>query len=62
MAAPPGPEQMLRVARMLEQDGDDVGAVLAYREVLLAGEEPTAAEARRRLELLLARVTTGTPA
>lgn len=35
--------------------GDHVGAVIAYRQVILAGEAATAAEARRRLEDLVGR-------
>jgi hypothetical protein len=37
----------LRVARLLEAHGDPIGAVLAYREVIRAGVEPAATEARR---------------
>jgi hypothetical protein len=51
-----GPEQLLRVGRMFEINGDAVGAALTYREVVLAGEPSTTAEAKRRLELLAQRV------
>ncbi len=56
-----GPEQLLRVGRMFEINGDAVGAAIAYREVVLAGEEATAAEAKRRLELLAQRAWPGQP-
>ena len=56
-----GPEQLLRVGRMFEINGDAVGAAITYREVVLAGEEVTAAEAKRRLELLAQRVWPGQP-
>jgi len=56
-----GPEQLLRVGRMFEINGDAVGAAIAYREVVLAGEEATAAEAKRRLELLALRAWPGQP-
>ena len=56
-----GPEQLLRVGRMFEINGDAVGAAIAYREVVLAGEETTAAEAKRRLELLAQRAWPSQP-
>jgi hypothetical protein len=40
------------VARLFEMNGDSVCAVMAYREVVLAGEPVTTAAARRRLEAL----------
>jgi len=43
------PEAMLCVGRLFELNGDRVGAVVAYREVVLAGAQPAADEARRRL-------------
>ena len=54
-----GPEQLLRVGRMFEINGDAVGAAIAYREVILAGEQTTVAEAKRRLELLAQRAWPG---
>ncbi|HWW09538.1 MAG TPA: hypothetical protein VNY76_04755 [Candidatus Acidoferrales bacterium] len=56
-----GPEQLLRVGRMFEINGDAIGAAIAYREVVLAGEEVTVAEAKRRLELLAQRAWPGRP-
>jgi hypothetical protein len=47
----------LRVARLLEAHGDAIGAVLAYREVIAAGVEPAATEARRCVALLARRVS-----
>lgn len=49
------PQQLLRVGRMFELNGDAVSAVVAYREVLVAGEERTALEARQRLEVIARR-------
>ena len=43
------PDQMLQVGRLFELNGDRIGAVVAYREVVLAGREPHAGEARTRL-------------
>mgnify|MGYP007135474225 CR=1 FL=1 len=40
---------MLQVGRLFELNGDRIGAVVAYREVVLAGREPHAGEARTRL-------------
>jgi hypothetical protein len=45
----------LRVARLLEAHGDAIGAVLAYREVIRAGVEPAATEARRSVAILARR-------
>lgn len=45
----------LRVARLLEAHGDAIGAVLAYREVICAGVEPAATEARRSVAMLARR-------
>ena len=56
-----GPEQLLRVGRMFEINGDAVGAAITYREVVLAGEQTTAAEAKRRLEVLARRTWPGQP-
>jgi hypothetical protein len=56
-----GPEQLLRVGRMFEINGDAVGAAITYREVILAGEQSTTAEAKRRLELLAQRAWPGQP-
>jgi len=47
----------LRVARLLEVHGDAIGAVLAYREVIRAGVEPAATEARRSVAVLARRAT-----
>lgn len=58
----PGPDQLLRLGRMLEQSGDPVSAVVAYREVILAGEEASSAEARRRLQHIVLRAWPGRPA
>lgn len=41
------------VGRIRELRGDHLGAVVAYRAVIMAGEPATAAEARRRLEVLV---------
>ena len=46
---------MLLIGRLREAGGDHVGAVIAYREVILAGDPVEAAEARRRLEELVGR-------
>ncbi|HEY6468510.1 MAG TPA: hypothetical protein VI434_01960 [Candidatus Dormibacteraeota bacterium] len=51
----------LRVARLLEAHGDALGAILAYREVICAGIEPAATEARRSVATL-ARRASATPA
>jgi hypothetical protein len=47
------PSRLLLVGRLRELSGDHVGAVVAYRQVILSGEPATAAEARRRLEALV---------
>ena len=57
-----GPAQLLRVGRMLEQTGDTISAVIAYREVVLAGDDDARAEARRRLQELMIRAWPGSPA
>ena len=49
--------EQLRVARLLEAHGDAIGAVLAYREVICAGIEPAAAEARRSVATLARRAS-----
>ncbi|HEX6539043.1 MAG TPA: hypothetical protein VF155_07685 [Candidatus Dormibacteraeota bacterium] len=54
-SAAPAPARLLLIGRLREMGGDHVGAVIAYREVILAGEAATAAEARRRLEDLVGR-------
>jgi hypothetical protein len=46
------PEHMLMVGRMFERSGDRIGAVVAYREVVLGGDRSAADEARRRLRLI----------
>ncbi|HYL70898.1 MAG TPA: hypothetical protein VEY89_06320 [Candidatus Dormibacteraeota bacterium] len=56
-----GGEQMLRVARMFELNGDAVGAALAYRHVILGGDERAAREAKQRLELLARRASPAQP-
>ena len=52
--------EQLRVARLLEEHGDAIGAVLAYREVICAGVEPAATEARRSVAVLARRATRAT--
>lgn len=52
---PVAPARLLLIGRLREMGGDHVGAVIAYRQVILAGEEATAAEARRRLQDLVGR-------
>jgi hypothetical protein len=47
--------EFLRLARLLEAHGDAIGAVLAYREVICAGVEPGATEARRSVAILARR-------
>lgn len=47
----------MRVARMFELNGDAVSAIMAYREVVLAADEPTAAEAKRRLAEIARRAS-----
>ncbi|MBV8528856.1 MAG: hypothetical protein JOZ75_11105 [Candidatus Dormibacteraeota bacterium] len=49
------PARLLVVGRLRELAGDHVGAVVAYRQVILAGDPAGAAEARRRLEALVVR-------
>ncbi len=46
------PHELLRIARLFELNGDRVSAVVAYREVVLAGEPCTAAAARLCLATL----------
>jgi len=46
----------MRVARMFELNGDAISAIFAYREVILAGEATSSAEARRRVEALARQV------
>ena len=41
-------QQLMRVARMFELNGDAVTAICVYREVILAGEETTSADAVSR--------------
>jgi len=55
-------QQLMRVARMFELNGDAVTAICVYREVILAGEETTSAEARRRVEELARRASPHRPA
>lgn len=55
------PTDLLRLGRVRELSGDAIGAVVVYREVVLAGEAEARAEAQRRLEALMARWT-GRPA
>jgi hypothetical protein len=52
---PTAATEHLRVARLLEAHGDAIGAVLAYREVICAGVEPAATEARRSIATLARR-------
>jgi hypothetical protein len=47
--------EYLRLARLLEAHGDPIGAILAYREVIRAGAEPAASEARRSVAVLARR-------
>ena len=47
--------EQLRIARLLDEHGDAIGAVLAYREVICAGIEPAATEARRSVAVLARR-------
>ncbi|HEY8672365.1 MAG TPA: hypothetical protein VIM76_01280 [Candidatus Dormibacteraeota bacterium] len=42
----------LRIARLLEDHGDAIGAILAYREVIRDGIEPAAHDARLRVAAL----------
>jgi hypothetical protein len=53
-------DEQLRIARLLEVHGDAIGAVLAYREVICAGIEPAATEARRSVAVLARRATRAT--
>jgi hypothetical protein len=46
------PTEQMRVARLLEARGDAIGAVLAYGEIIRAGIEPEATEARLRVGAL----------
>jgi len=55
------PADLLRLGRIRELSGDAIGAVVVYREVVLAGEAESRAEAQRRLEALMVRWT-GRPA
>jgi hypothetical protein len=52
--------ELLRVARLLEAHGDAIGAILAYREVIRAGVEPAAMEARRAVVVLARRAAPAT--
>jgi hypothetical protein len=52
----------MRVARFLEANGDTISAIVAYRQVILAGEENAAQEARRRVEELARRAWPDHPA
>jgi hypothetical protein len=47
------PAKLLMVGRIRELRGDQLGAVIAYRAVILAGDAATTAEARRRLKVLV---------
>jgi len=49
------PARLLLVGRLRELGGDHIGAVVAYRQVILSGDPEGAAEARRRLEALVVR-------
>lgn len=49
------PGDLLRLGRIRELSGDAIGAVVVYREVILAGEAESCAEAQRRLEALMVR-------
>lgn len=49
------PTRLLLVGRLREIGGDHVGAVVAYRQVILTGDPEATAEARRRLEALVVR-------
>lgn len=42
----------VRIARVLEANGDAIGAILAYSEVIRHGIEPHAREARLRVAAL----------
>jgi hypothetical protein len=55
------PRDLLQLGRIRELTGDTIGAVVVYRQVVLAGEAASRAEAQRRLEALMARWT-GRPA
>lgn len=52
---PASPRRLLLLGRVREVTGDHVGAVVAYREVILAGDASAASDARHRLEDLIAR-------
>ena len=54
-ADPATPRRLLLLGRVREVSGDPIGAVVAYREVILGGDAPAAAAARHRLEDLIAR-------
>jgi hypothetical protein len=55
-----GPRQLLRVARIFDMNGDAISAILAYREVILAGDPTTAAQAKQRVAEL-ARIASPAP-
>ena len=44
--------EQLRIGRLLEDHGDPIGAILAYREVIREGTEPAAQDARLRVAAL----------
>lgn len=49
------PRRLLLLGQVREVTGDHIGAVVAYREVILGGDASAAADARQRLEDLVAR-------
>ncbi|MGH7686855.1 MAG: hypothetical protein ACREN2_08575 [Candidatus Dormibacteria bacterium] len=49
------PRRLVLLGRVREETGDHIGAVVAYREAILAGDAVAAADARHRLEDLIAR-------
>jgi hypothetical protein len=46
----------LRIARLLDANGDVIAAICAYREVVRQGPEPAASEAVDRIAALARRV------
>jgi hypothetical protein len=52
----------MRVARMFELNGDAISAIVAYREVVLAADEATSGEAKRRLADIARRASPARPA
>jgi hypothetical protein len=44
--------EQLRIARVFEAHGDNIGAILAYGEVIRDGVEPAAHDARLRVAAL----------